>query len=157
MFDEMISTTSAAGLKIAILQSTYHYAITHKLALGAKEIFIENGGVVNDCDIIKVAGAWELPIVSKIISQTENYNGIVALGCIITGETTHDKVIAHAIANGLMQVSLDWGHPISMGILTCQTLEQAVARAGGDSGNKGIEAMLAVIKTETTLREQHAK
>ena len=75
---------------------------------------------------------------------------------IITGETAHDKIIGHAIANGLMEIALEWGHPVSMGVLTCQTLEQAQARAGGNCGNKGIEAMNAAIETAITLREQNA-
>jgi len=157
MLDEMHVDTSAAGLKIAVLQSTYHADITHKLVQGALSAFTAHGGNTADCDVIQVAGAWELPVVAKKITQKSDYDCVVALGCIITGETTHDKVIAHAIANGLMQIALDWGHPVSMGILTCQTLEQAQARAGGDYGNKGVESMLAAIKTETTLRELYAQ
>ncbi|MAI66390.1 MAG: 6,7-dimethyl-8-ribityllumazine synthase [Phycisphaerae bacterium] len=156
MQEETTTSKSASELTIAILVSTYHTAITSKLEEGARSAFINAGGIEHNCKTIAVVGAWELPIIAKTISLHEKYDAIVALGCIITGETTHDQVIGHAIAQGLMRTSLDWGHPVSMGVLTCQTIEQAEARAGGSSGNKGIEAMHAAIETEMTLREQHA-
>ncbi len=144
---------SASGLRISIVVSTYHSQITENLAKAAKQAFIDAGGSPEDCSINHCAGAWELPILAKAISQADKVDGIVALGCIITGETTHDQVIGEAIAHGLMALSLQWQHPVSMGVLTCQTLEQAQARSGGCSGNKGIEAMHATIDTATTLKE----
>jgi 6,7-dimethyl-8-ribityllumazine synthase len=151
------NTYDSSGMKIAILVSSYHDEITNKLAQGAVSAYLDAGGKKDSYEIIEVAGAWELPVIAKKISMLGNFDAILALGCIITGETTHDKVIANGIANGLMQVALDWGHPVSMGVLTCQTIEQAKERAGGSCGNKGIEAMHAAIQTETTLREQYAK
>jgi 6,7-dimethyl-8-ribityllumazine synthase len=151
------NTYDSKDMQIAILVSSYHEEITNKLAQGAVSAFLDSGGEDDNYKIIEVAGAWELPVVAKKISTLGNFDAIVALGCIITGETTHDKVIANGIANGLMKVSLDWGHPVSMGVLTCQSIEQAKERAGGNCGNKGIEAMQAAIQTETSLREQHAK
>ena len=152
------STTSrnSSDLKIAVLVSTYHEEITCKLAQGAGTAFTEAGGNVKNFKTIQVAGAWELPVVAKKIATNNQFDAIIALGCIITGETAHDKIIGHAIANGLMEIALEWGHPVSMGVLTCQTLEQAQARAGGNCGNKGIEAMNAAIETAITLREQNA-
>jgi len=156
MRSESETSRNSADLKIAVLVSTYHDEITNKLTEGAISVFTKTGGNENNCTIINVAGAWELPVVAKTIASNNNVDAIVALGCIVTGDTTHDKVIGHAIANGLMAIALDWGHPVSMGVLTCQTIEQAQARAGGDCGNKGIEAMHAAIETALTLREQHA-
>ncbi len=157
MREETKTTASAKDLKITILVSTYHDAITSALEDGARTAFLEAGGIEENCVTIPVAGAWELVVVAKNLAQLDNIDGIVALGCIITGETTHDQIIGHAIAHGLMQTSLDWGHPVSMGILTCQTIEQAKERAGGCCGNKGIEAMRAAMNTEATIREHHAK
>jgi 6,7-dimethyl-8-ribityllumazine synthase len=153
------STTirNSTNLKITILVSTYHDEITHCLAKGATTAFLDAGGDENNCNTIEVAGTWELPVVAKKIASDRSIDAIVALGCIIAGETTHDKVIGHAIANGLMQTALAWGHPVSMGVLTCHTLAQAKERAGGSCGNKGTEAMNAAIETATTLREQDAK
>jgi len=157
MREESKTNASAKNLRITILVSTYHYAVTNALEEGARAAFLEAGGVETNCVTIHVAGAWELVVVAKNIAQQGSTDGIVALGCIITGETTHDEVIGHAIAHGLMQTSSDWGHPVSMGVLTCQTIEQAKERAGGCCGNKGIEAMRAAINTEATIREHYAK
>jgi 6,7-dimethyl-8-ribityllumazine synthase len=157
MQEETRATASAKNLRITILVSTYHEAITSALEEGARKSFLEAGGIEANCVTISVAGAWELVVVAKNLAQHGDIDGIVALGCIITGKTTHDQIIGHAIAHGLMQTSLDWGHPVSMGILTCQTIEQAKERAGGCCGNKGIEAMRAAVNTEATIREQYAK
>jgi len=156
MRSETTTVPNSSDIRIAILVSTYHHEITNNLSEGAVSAFLHAGGQQSNFSIIQVAGAWELPILAKIIATKSNYDGIIALGCIITGETTHDEIIGHAIARGLMTIALDWGKPVSMGVLTCQTIEQAQARAGGDCGNKGIEAMHAAIQTITTLREQHA-
>jgi 6,7-dimethyl-8-ribityllumazine synthase len=153
MQSEIKHPSSSKGLRITIIVSDYHAPITENLANAAKQTFIECGGRSEDCNIIHVAGAWELPVLAKVIANANEVDGIVALGCILTGETTHDRVIAEAIANGLMSISIQWQHPVSMGVLTCQTLEQAQARAGGASGNKGVEAMHAAIETATTLKE----
>jgi 6,7-dimethyl-8-ribityllumazine synthase len=157
MLDATNQSTNAIDLKIAILVSTYHNEITLKLAQGALLAFLDAGGIEDNCKTIEVAGAWELAIVAKNIAQHGDVDAIVALGCIIKGETTHDNIIAHAITSGLMQTALEWGHPVSMGILTCQTIDQAKARAGGNCGNKGIEAMNAAINAEEIIREQYAK
>jgi 6,7-dimethyl-8-ribityllumazine synthase len=153
------STTpcDSSSLKIAILVSSYHQEVTSKLQEGAIGAYLEAGGSEDNCRSIEVAGAWELPVVAKTIASSGHFDAIVALGCIVSGETTHDAIIGHAIASGLMQTSLSCGLPVSMGILTCKTIEQAKARAGGDCGNKGIEAMHAAIITATTLKEEDAK
>ncbi len=152
MQSETNQSCSAEGIRVAILVSDYHGGITKNLWKAAKDAFIEAGGQSEDCLLIHVDGAWELPILAKAIADINHVDAIVALGCVLTGETTHDQIIGETIADGLMKVSLDWGHPVSMGVLTCQTIEQAAARAGGSSGNKGIEAMHAAIGTATTLR-----
>ncbi|MBC8310010.1 MAG: 6,7-dimethyl-8-ribityllumazine synthase [Phycisphaerales bacterium] len=153
MQSEINHTRSSNGLRITIIVSDYHTTITENLANSAKQAFIECGGRSEDCNIIHVAGAWELPVLAKVVASANEVDGIVALGCILTGETTHDRVIAEAIAHGLMEISIQWQHPVSMGVLTCQTLEQAQARSGGSSGNKGVEAMHAAIETAATIKE----
>jgi len=145
--------SSASGFKITLLVSAYHRDVTTKLQEGAHAAFIDAGGNVDDCQCISVPGAWELPVVAKVLATRGGLDAIVALGCIISGETTHDRVIGAAIANGLMQVALEWHRPVSMGVLTCQTMEQALARAGGSHGNKGEDSMHAAIEAVTRLRE----
>ncbi|MEE2912335.1 MAG: 6,7-dimethyl-8-ribityllumazine synthase [Planctomycetota bacterium] len=148
-------TVQANGLKVAVLVSSYHNEITKKLLNGAKTAFIKSGGSRDNCHSIKVSGAWELPVVASTIARKGQVDGIVALGCIISGETTHDQVIADAIAEGLMTVSISHNLPVGMGVLTCQTLQQANDRADGKNGNKGSEAMNATLSTIAAIRDIH--
>ena len=144
---------SAEGLRIALIVSTYHSAITKRLSIGAKKTFVAAGGAEEDCSIVHAEGAWELPVLAKQLANMNDVDAIIALGCIITGETTHDRIIGEAIAHGLMEVAIEWGQPVSMGVLTCQTIQQAEDRSGGSCGNKGEEAMRAAIGTVVSLNE----
>jgi 6,7-dimethyl-8-ribityllumazine synthase len=144
---------SAEGLRVAILVSDYHNSITESLSREATNTFMNAGGTAENCVLIRAEGAWELPILAKRVANENVVDAIVALGCIIKGETTHDRIIGEAIAMGLMRVAIEWGHPVSMGILTCQTIQQAEERSGGSAGNKGEEAMYAAIGTAQTLKE----
>ena len=152
MFEEHSQPISAAGVKACIIVSSYHSEITNELAKAARACFVEAGGNEDDCHLVPAPGAWELPLIAQEAARNLKVDVVIALGCILTGETTHDKVIADAIANGLMNVSLNEGKPVSMGILTCQTLEQAQARSGGDKGNKGEEALYAALASHETMR-----
>jgi len=152
---EPLQPCSAKGLRITVIASGYHSKITTNLVTAAKDTFINAGGIEQDININTAAGAWELPVLAKAVASKNAVDAIVALGCIIAGETSHDRIIADAIAEGLMTIALDWGHPVSMGILTCQSMEQAEARSGGASGNKGTEAMHAAICTASALKELH--
>jgi 6,7-dimethyl-8-ribityllumazine synthase len=154
MLDFPAPQNTTTDLKIAIIVSQYHAEITHPLAEGAKEAFIDAGGDVSQLLFVPASGAWELPILASSLLVRKDVDAVLALGCIITGETTHDQIIGHAIAQGLMQLSIQSGKPVSMGVLTCQTLEQAYARAGGDCGNKGAESMQAALSTFTTITQQ---
>jgi len=156
MQSETQQTSSAKGLRVAIIVSNYHQTITMNLAKAAQRTFIASGGLSEDCKLVHAAGAWELPILAKSFAHADEVDAIVALACIISGETTHDRIIGDAIAQGLMTIALQWGHPVSMGVLTCQSFEQAQARSGGSSGNKGEEAMHAAIQTAMTLKECHS-
>lgn len=152
MFEEHSQPIRAAGVKACIIVSSYHSEITNELAKAARACFVEAGGNEDDCHLVPAPGAWELPLIAQEAARNLKVDVVIALGCILTGETTHDKVIADAIANGLMNVSLNEGKPVSMGILTCQTLKQAQARSGGDKGNKGEEAMYAALASHETMR-----
>ena len=151
MLDQPPMSLSANGLTITVLVSQYHAEITNRLVDGAKQAFLAAGGSEDLLKIIPVAGAWELPVVAASLTKQDDLDAIVTLGCIITGETTHDRVIADAIAHGLMQIATTWVKPISIGIITCQTIEQANARSGGTCGNKGVEAMNAAISTHNVI------
>ncbi len=135
---------NAEGRLIGIAVSTYHEGITSSLLEGARTAFLEHGGSEENLIVSKVPGAWELPLACSALAH-RGVDAAVAIGCIIAGETTHDQVLAAAVSNGLMQISIDRKLPIGFGVLTCQSRGQGAARAGGDRGNKGSEAMLAAL------------
>lgn len=153
MRSESLQPVQAAGLKVAIIVSSYHDEITSALSDGAQTAFIDAGGSIDDCKSIMVSGAWELPVVASAVASKGEIDAIVAIGCIVSGETTHDQVIADAIAEGLMTIAVNWKLPVSMGILTCQTIDQAKERSGGKCGNKGTEAMRAALATIAVMRK----
>ena len=142
----------AAGLRIGIAVSRYHHDITEALWKGAVDTFTGAGGSRADLDVVAAPGSFELTIVAQALAAREDLDGVVALGCIIRGETSHDRHLAGAIAGGLTRVALDARKPVAFGVLTCQSLHQARARAGGEHGNKGVEAMTAAIEAIRTLR-----
>ncbi len=144
----------ARGLRIGIAVSRYHEHVTSKLAAGAQACFERAGGRVDQLIIVSAPGAFELPVIArKLVAGQPRVDGVIALGCVITGETTHDQYINQAVANALTTLAADTGTPVAFGVLTCQTMEQAEARAGGAHGHKGEEAMAAVLETIHTLRE----
>jgi 6,7-dimethyl-8-ribityllumazine synthase len=141
----------ARDVRVGIAVSQYHDAVTHALRDGAVEAFTSAGGQADCLPVVASAGAYELVAIARTLINHGKVDGIVALGCIITGETTHDQYLAHAVANGLTSLTVRYGVPITFGVLTCQTIEQARARAGGEHGNKGAEAMNALLHTLRTI------
>jgi 6,7-dimethyl-8-ribityllumazine synthase len=130
---------------VAIVVSRYNATITDRLREGAVLEYERRGGRRGDLAIADAPGAFELPALALAAARGGRYLGVVALGCIIKGETSHDRYIAHAVANGLVAVTVATGVPTAFGVLTVDTVGQAEARAGGDLGNKGEEAMSAVL------------
>ena len=131
---------------IAVIVSRYNGSITGKLLEGAIGEYTGRGGSEDDLGIYDAPGTYELTAMTLAAADTGRYRGIVALGCLIKGETRHDRYIAEAVAHGLMQVTLQSGVPVAFGVVTADTPEQARARAGGKKGNKGEEAMRAVLE-----------
>lgn len=131
---------------IGVAISRYHRDVTDRLEAGAVAAFTEAGGAASRLMIVESPGSFELIVICNALVQRGDLDAVVALGCIITGETTHDQHLATAVAGGLASVMVASSVPITFGVLTCQTMEQAMARAGGSSGNKGAEAMHAAIR-----------
>ncbi len=155
MYDRLKSEHSGSGLRIGLVVSRYHAAVTEALRDAAADLFTEAGGADTDLAIVPAPGAFELPTLCRALAVRGDIDAIVAIGCVIKGETSHDQHISHAVAQGLTQVSVDTGVPIAFGVLTCHTMEQAKARAGGSGTgkpNKGAEAMAAAIETARTVR-----
>jgi 6,7-dimethyl-8-ribityllumazine synthase len=142
---------SAQGLRIVVIVSRYNAEITEALLEGAQGAFESMGGQESNLTVVRVPGAFELPAVAGVCSRMGKYDGIVALGCLIQGETVHDRVIADAAAHALASISAMAAIPVGFGLLTTKTYEQAMARAGGDKGNKGADTMRACIETHHAI------
>jgi 6,7-dimethyl-8-ribityllumazine synthase len=132
----------AHGLKFAIVVARFNSTITEKLLEGARAAFAQAGAA--DVLVFHVPGAFELPYAARMLAG--KYDGIVALGAVIRGETPHFEYVASAAATGLQQVALDTGTPVAFGVLTTDSVEQAEARAGGAQGNKGYDAAMTAIE-----------
>jgi 6,7-dimethyl-8-ribityllumazine synthase len=131
---------------MVVLASRFNEPIVKKLVDGALEALIKYGVVFEDIDVVWVPGAWELPTAARWLLANERYDGLVAVGAVIRGETAHFDYIAGEASRGLSAVSADSETPIGFGVLTCDTDEQAEARAGGAHGNKGWDAAVATLE-----------
>lgn len=148
----------AAGLRVAIVQSTYHAWATDRLLQGAKERFKAMGGSEEALTVVHAPGAWELPVIARALATSDHFHAIVALGVVIRGETDHFDFILAGVAAGLTDISIIYGQPVGLGVLTCNDMKQVEARCGGDAGNKGAEAMEAAIRSATiihTIQSSH--
>ncbi len=136
---------AAPSGRYAIVVSRYHEAVTQRLLDGARAVLREAGVADAQVDVAWVAGAWELPVVARAYCARGGYTAVAALGAVVRGETPHFAYVAGESARGLMDVQVRFGVPVGFGLLTCDTLEQALARAGGAAGHKGREAMEAAL------------
>lgn len=137
---------SPGSARYAILASRWNPRITDALVDSARKAFSEYGVPADNVDVIRVPGAWELPIAAASALDRIGYAGMVALGCVVRGDTRHFEQVADECARGLMRVSLDTGVPIANGVLAVDDYAQAESRAGGSHGNKGQEAALVIIE-----------
>jgi len=135
----------AKGLKLAVVISRFNEFVTERLLSGAVNTIIRHNGSEKDIDIIKVPGSYELLFAVKKAAERGKYDAIIALGAIIRGQTSHYEFLSSAVINNLITISLDKNVPVSSGILTTETLEQAIERAGSKAGNRGSEAVLSAI------------
>jgi 6,7-dimethyl-8-ribityllumazine synthase len=134
------------GRRVAILVSRFNETITRRLESGAIETLLRHGVADHDLDVIRVPGAWELSAAARTALATERYDALVAVGAVIRGETPHFEYVASSAAQGLANAAAEFDVPIGFGVLTCDTIEQADARSGGDHGNKGADAALAALE-----------
>jgi 6,7-dimethyl-8-ribityllumazine synthase len=142
----------ASGLKFAVLCARFNDFITERLLAGALDALKRSGANTDDVEIVKVPGSWELPLAAKTVAGRKRHDAIVALGAVIRGETPHFDHVAAQAARGLAAVELETGIPIAFGVLTTNTIEQAIDRAGGKSGNKGFDAALTAIEMADLMR-----
>lgn len=144
---------SAKGLKVALVASRFNDIIVDRLVGGAVDYLTRHGIEREGITLIRIPGAFELPLVCRKIAQTGGYDGIVALGAVIRGATPHFDFVANEAAKGLAHVSLEFNIPIGFGLLTTDSVEQAVERAGSKAGNKGVDAAAAMLETIRVLEQ----
>jgi 6,7-dimethyl-8-ribityllumazine synthase len=148
-----IGEPSASGRRFAIVVSRYNESITNKLLSGALETLTSHGVADDALDVAWVPGAWEIPLVAQRFAESRKYAAVLCLGAVIRGETTHDVYINRQVSLSLGKIALDTGTPVLFGVLTCNTLEQAIHRSGGDAGNKGIECAQAALEMASLLEQ----
>ena len=148
---------SAAGLRFAIIVSRFNSFITERLLGGAMDAITRSGGSADAVDLVKVPGSWEMPVAAGELARQKKYDAIICLGAVIRGDTPHFDYVASEAAKGIAHVSSATGVPVAFGVLTTNTLEQAIDRAGAKSGNKGFDAAMTAIEMANlmkTLRQE---
>jgi 6,7-dimethyl-8-ribityllumazine synthase len=143
----------AKGLKFAIIVSRFNDFITGKLLEGAVDGLLRHGAKEEDIEVIKVPGAFEIPLTAKKVASKGSYNALICLGTVIRGATPHFDYVAAEVSKGVAAASMETGVPIAFGVLTTDTIEQAVERAGTKSGNKGFDAAMSAIEMAQVFKK----
>jgi 6,7-dimethyl-8-ribityllumazine synthase len=146
---------NATGLRFAIAVSRFNSFVTERLLTAALDALERAGAASKDVDVVRVPGAFELPLTSKKLALTGKYNALIAIGCVIRGETAHYDYVCSETSRGLQLAQMDTGVPVIFCVLTVDTLEQAIDRAGLKGGNKGFEAGLAAIEMGRLSKKLH--
>ncbi len=148
---EFNGTPRGEGRRVVVVASRFNETITRPLVDGALEALVAHGVTFDDIDVVWVPGAWELPLAARRALASGRYDALVALGAVIRGDTPHFDFVAGEASRGLALVCIDTEIPIGFGLLTCDTMDQALARAGGVHGNKGWDAAVAALETTDVL------
>ena len=143
---------TAAGLRFAIVVSRFNSFITDRLLGGATDALARHGAADDMVDVVKVPGSWEVPLVAGELARQHRYDAVICLACVIRGETPHFDYVAAEAAKGVAHVSAETGVPVAFGVLTTNTLEQAIDRAGAKGGNKGFDAAMTAVEMANLLR-----
>lgn len=145
-------SASASGMKVAVVVARFNNYITDRLLEGALDALRRAGATDGDVTVVKVPGSWELPVAAKALAAQKRYDAIVALGAVIRGDTPHFDYVAGQAATGLASVQQETGVPVAFGVLTTNTVEQAIERTGGKSGNKGYDVAMTAIEMADLVR-----
>jgi len=146
----------ATGLKFGIVASRWNGLITEKLLSGAIDVLIREGAAEEHIEVARVPGTWEIPLIARKMANAGKYDAVVCIGCLIRGATPHFDFLAAEVTRGIGEVALQSGVPVTYGVLTVNSIEQAAERAGTKSGNKGAEAAMAAIEMANLLRTMGA-
>lgn len=137
-------------MRFGLVVARFNDFVCARLLAGAEDCLVRHG--VEQLSVVRVPGSWEIPLAALRLARSGSYDGLVALGALIRGETPHFDVLAAQVARGLQQVSLETGVPVGFGVLTTESVEQAVERAGAKAGNKGYDAALSALEMVSLLR-----
>jgi 6,7-dimethyl-8-ribityllumazine synthase len=143
---------SAAGLRFAIVVSRFNSFITERLLAGAMDALKRTGADADQIDTVRVPGAWEIPLVAAELARQHRYDAVICLSAVIRGETPHFDYVAGEAAKGIAHAAAETGVPVAFGVLTANTMEQAIDRAGGKSGNKGFDAAMTAVEMAHLMR-----
>ena len=143
----------AEGKKFALVVSRFNDFITEKLLSGALDALVRSGAADEDLEVVKVPGAFEIPLVAKKMANTKRFDAVICLGAVIRGSTPHFDYVSAEVSKGVAMIGMESEIPVIFGVITTDTVQHAEARAGGEAGNKGEEAALAVVEMITFLRE----
>jgi 6,7-dimethyl-8-ribityllumazine synthase len=140
------------GLRVALVCSRFNDLVVERLESGARDVLVRHGVADDAIDTMWVPGAWEIPLAAKALAASGRYDAVVGLGAVIRGATYHFEVVANQSAAGLARVALDTGVVVTNGIITVDSIEQALERAGSKAGNKGVDAAMAALETVAVIR-----
>lgn len=143
---------TSTGLRFGIVVSRFNSFITERLLAGALDALKRTGAADDMVDVVKVPGSWEVPMVAQELARQKRYNALICLACVVRGDTPHFDYVASEAAKGVAHVAADTGVPVAFGVLTTNTLEQAIDRAGAKGGNKGFDAAMTAIEMANLLR-----
>lgn len=150
-------TLDARGLKFAILVGRFNSFVTDKLLEGALDALRRHGANLDEVEVVRLPGSWEMPAVARELAKAKRYDALICLGAVIRGETPHFDYVAGSAASGLSHVAADTGLPVAFGVLTTNTFDQAIDRAGGKAGNKGFDAAVTAIEMAHVMRAVRAE
>jgi len=143
---------SAQGLRFAVIVSRFNSFITERLLAGALDALKRTGAADDAVDVVKVPGSWEVPLVAGELARQHRYDAVICLSAVIRGETPHFDYVAAEAAKGVAHAAVDTGVPVAFGVLTTNTLEQAIDRAGAKGGNKGFDAAMTAVEMASLMR-----
>ena len=146
-------TLDASGLRVGIVAARFNDFIVERLLAGAIDTLVKHGANVADIDVVRVPGAFEMPLAVNKLAAKGRYDSLIALGCVIRGATPHFDYVAGEASRGIGQAGLAHNVPVGFGLLTVETIEQAIERAGTKAGNKGVDAAMSAIEMATLLRQ----
>ena len=149
---EVVGDLSAKGMRIALVVSRFNSFLTEQLVKGATDAFLRHGGADKDLVLVRVPGAYEIPLAAKKLASSGKVDAIVALGAVVQGATAHAALINETTARAFSQISLETGVPVLDGVVSAENLEQAVERCGTKQGNKGFGAMQSAIETVNVVK-----